>query len=99
MAAPVLTQAAVLACAHGARAIALPSSPRVSCSGAVMLCVGDAVVVQGCDAAPACGALRLAASTRVTASGRPLALQGTAIATGNGAPAVAVARAARVFAR
>lgn len=79
MPAVVLTTASILACAHGGQTVAIHADARVTVSGAPVLCSGDAVMVSACPSPAPCVTLTLSGSSRVRASGHPLA-------TGEAAP-------------
>lgn len=101
MAAPVLTLASPLLCAHGGHAIAGSHGARVQVQGVPVLRAGDRALVAGCvvpEPAVACVALKLVAATRVYTEGQPVALALGAIEDTTGAPAHVLPLQSRVVA-
>lgn len=97
MGSPVLTAASVLICAHGNQATPTTGNTRVFVCGVPVLCVGDPVVVAPCNAESPCLMLKPAASTRVRASGQPLAMATTLVSAANGLPAMIATTQQRVL--
>ena len=96
---PMLTASSTLLCAHGMPAMPIAGDARVKVSGVPVLRVGDAVVANNCNGETPCVMFRAAESTRVRASGQPLAVATTVVSVANGLRAMIVATQQRLKAQ
>jgi hypothetical protein len=103
--APLVDLAATIACAHGGSATPTAVAGRIVLGGAPAITIDTPLAVAGCTLPPAAGGpcrggAWQTGTTRVMASGRPLATAGSAsVCVPTGTPLTVVATQTRVAAR